>query len=187
MKKVGVAMKITGERLVSWHKSTTRKLGFSSASFLQSLLTASMIVIAAALLAVAAGVSMYYGHVPWYANLGTVLALEMLAAVSLVTMVIERTRMRAIRKTVEVAFVNHHVNNALAQIAMISEITDVSRHDFLLAEAVKRISEAIFRSSTESHLSTLSLDVDLDGKGLTHGRQERETKWLARLCQSRLA
>lgn len=173
-------MKIHGHRFVHSYKNTTKELTYSSASFLQSLVTASMLCTVAAFLALAAGVTMYYGHVAWYVNVGTILAVETLVAVFLVTITIERTRKRSIRRTLELAFVNHHVNNALAQIAMSSNVTDITKHDLDLQQAISRISEALFRAGNRSDLATLSLDVDLGGKDLNRGREDRESKWLAR-------
>jgi len=173
-------MKIHGHKFVQSYNNTKRQLTHTSASFLQSLATASMLVMVAALLALAAGVTMYYGHVAWYINVGTILAVETLVAILLVTITIERTRKRSIRRTLELAFVNHHVNNALTQIAMTSNVTDIAKHDLYLQEAISRISEALFRAENRSDLATLSLDVDLGGKDLNRGREDRESKWLAR-------
>jgi hypothetical protein len=173
-------MAFDGHKLVRFDGSAKGAFGHSSASLLQSLVTASMLVIVAALLALAAGATMYYGHVAWYINVGTILAVETLAAIVLATIALERTRKRSIRRTLELAFVNHHVNNALAQIAMASDVTDIAKKDRYLKEAVSRISEALFRTGNGSDLATLALDVDLGGKDLNRGRDDRESKWLAR-------
>jgi hypothetical protein len=173
-------MTIHGHKFVHSYENAKRELTYTSASFLQSLATASMLAMVAALLALAAGVTMYYGHVAWYINVGTILAVETLVAIFLVTITIERTRKRSIRRTLELAFVNHHVNNALAQIAMASDVTDIAKKDRYLKEAVSRIAEALFRTGNGSDLATLALDVDLGGKDLNRGRDDRESKWLAR-------
>jgi hypothetical protein len=52
--------------------------------------------------------------------------------------------------------------------------------DQYLRQAITRISEALFRSQNESELASLSLEVDLGGKELNRGREDRERKWLAR-------
>jgi hypothetical protein len=161
-------------------KNANSERTYSSASFLQSLATASALGIVAALLAIAAGVTMHNRHVPWYVNLSIVAAVETLVAIALVTITIERTRKRAIRRTLELAFVNHHVNNALTQIVMASNVTDIAKHDLYLKEAISRISEALFRTGNQSDLATLSLAVDLGGRDMNRGREDRESKWLAR-------
>ncbi len=63
---------------------------------------------------------------------------------------------------------------------MASNVTDIAKHDLYLQEAISRISEALFRAENQSDLATLSLDVDLGGKDLNRGREDRESKWLAR-------
>jgi hypothetical protein len=173
-------MKIHGHKFVHFYENAKKKLTYNSASFLQSLATASTLGIVAALLATAAGVTMHNGHVPWYVNLSIVAAVETLVAIFLMTITIERTRKRSIRRTLELAFLNHHVNNALTQIAMASNVTDIAKHDLYLKEAISRISEALFRSRNQSDLATLSLDVDLGGKNLNRAREDRESKWLAK-------
>jgi len=173
-------MKIQWHKLVHSNETAKRGLAHSSASFLQSLATASMLGMLGALLALAAGAIMYYEHVAWYINLGTILALKTLVSIFLMTITIERTRKRSIRRTLELAFVNHHVNNALTQIAMASNFTDIAKHDLYVHAAVSRISEALFRAGNESDLATLALDGDLGGKDLNRGREDRESKWLAR-------
>jgi hypothetical protein len=131
----------------------------------------------AALLALGAGAIMYEQQVAWYLNVGTILAVETLVAIVLMTITIERTRKRSIRSTLELAFLNHHVNNALTQIGMSSNVTDVAKHDRYLQEAISRISEALYRTGHQSDLATLSLDVDLGGKEMNRGREERESRW----------
>jgi hypothetical protein len=79
----------------------------------------------------------------------------------------------------ERSFLNHHVNNALTQISLVPDVADVVQDQYL-REAITRISEALFRSQNESELASLSLDVDLGGKELNRGREDRERKWLAR-------
>ena len=50
-------------------------------------------------------------------------------------------------------------HNALTQIVMASSVTDIAKHDLYLEDAVRRISEALFRARSLSDLATLSLDV----------------------------
>lgn len=173
-------MKIDGHKLVRSDEPAKRAFRHSSASFRQSLATPSMRGVVAALIASAAGATMYHEHVGWYVNVGTILVVETLVAVFLMTIALERTRKRSIRRTLELAFVNHHIHNALAQIVMASDVTDIAKHDRYIQVAISRISEALFRAGNESNLATLTLDVDLEGKDLNRERQDRESKWLAR-------
>ena len=148
-----------------------------SGSFLQSLANSSLVGTVATLLALGAGGLMYQHQVAWYVNVGIILALRMLFVIALMTIMLERTRKRAIRSTLELAFLKHHVHNALAQIAMCSNVTDDATHDRYMHAAINRIEEALFRSGNQSDLATLALDVDLDGKGLNRTREERENRW----------
>ena len=69
------------------------------------------------------------------------------------TIVLEQRRKRAIRRTLELAFLNHHVRNALTQMSMVSYIADPEKRE---------------------HLLGLSLEVDLAGVELAHAGEARE-------------
>jgi hypothetical protein len=83
-------------------------------------------------------------------------------------------------ENVGIRLLNHHVHNALTQIIMASNVTDIGKHDRYMQEAVGRISETLFRVGKQSGLAGLSLDVDLAGTDLNRGREEREKQWKAR-------
>ena len=173
-------MKIDGHKLVRSDESAKRAFRHSSASFFQSLTTALVVGAAAALIGVAVGATLYYDHVAWYISAAAGPVVDTLVVICLGTIALEQARRRSIRRTLEIAFLNHHVHNALAQIVMASDVTDDAKRDRYMQEAISRISEALFRAGNESNLATLTLDVDLGGRDLTRERQDREGKWLAR-------
>ena len=99
---------------------------------------------------------------------------ETVIVTSLVTMVLEQRRKRAIRRTLELAFLNHHIRNAITQMSMVQYVTDPQRHERFVRDAVGRISEALFRIANSADLTGLSLEVDLQGLQLTHEGEARE-------------
>jgi hypothetical protein len=98
----------------------------------------------------------------------------MVIVTALVTIVLEQRRERAIRRTLELAFLNHHIRNAITQVGMLQYVTDPQQHERLVGEAVGRISEALFRIANSVDLTGLSLEVDLKGIQLTHEGEARE-------------
>src|SRR5207253_9235680 len=90
------------------------------------------------------------------------------------TVVLEPRRKRAIRRTLELAFLNHHVRNALTQMAMVSYISDPEKQKRLLQDAASRVSEVLFRIANSADLTGLSLEVDLAGMQLTNQGEARE-------------
>ncbi len=167
-------------KLVHFYENPKRDSAWRSASLLQSLATSLLLGISVALLLVSAGLIMYYRHVDLFVNIGALLVAETLILIFLVTVMIEKDRKRSIRRMLERSFLNHHVNNALTQISLVPDVADVVMQDQYLRQAITRISEALFRSQNESELASLSLEVDLGGKELNRGREDRERKWLAR-------
>ena len=131
-------------------------------------------------ISVATAATLHLAHVGWLAIVGSVVTVETILAILVMTIAIERTRKRAVRRILELAFINHHVHNALAQIVMSSEIADVAIRDRYIQESVSRISEALLRSENDYDLAGLTLDVDLGGKRLNRERQQREDKSWAR-------
>ncbi len=81
---------------------------------------------------------------------------------------------RAIRRTLELAFLNHHVRNALTQMTMVSYIADPEKQEHLLQDAASRVSEVLFRIANSADLTGLSLEVDLAGAELAHAGEARE-------------
>jgi len=99
---------------------------------------------------------------------------DTLVVICLGTIALEQARKRSIRRTLELAFLNHHVRNALTQMMMASNLTEPGEQDRFMREAVGRISEALFRVANSADLTGLSLEVDLGGAELTHAGEQRE-------------
>ena len=161
-------------------KTLRQSNGYGSASLLQSLMTALVVGTAAALIGVAAGVALYYDHVPWYVSAAAGPVVDTLIVMCMVTIALEQARKRSLRRTLEIAFLNHHVHNAMAQMVMASNLTESDKQDRYIQEAVSRISEALFRVANNADAIGLSLDVDLDGTELTRDREDREKQWVAK-------
>ncbi len=151
--------------------------GYSSGSFLQSLATALVLGTMAALVGVAVSAALYHRQAAWYIVAAAGSLAATLVVICLATIVLEQTRKRSIRRTLELAFLNHHVRNALTQMIMASNLTDARKQERFMREAVSRISEALFRVANSADLTGLSLEVDLGGAGLTHEGEEREKQW----------
>jgi hypothetical protein len=99
---------------------------------------------------------------------------QMLIVTVLGTIVLEQRRKRAIRRTLEPAFLNHHVRNALTQMTMVSYIAAPEKQERPLQDAASRVSEVLFRVANSTDLAGLSLEVDLAGVELAHGGEARE-------------
>jgi hypothetical protein len=99
---------------------------------------------------------------------------QMLIVTVLVTIVLEQRRKRAILRTLELAFLNHHVRNALTQMGMIYYVADPEKREHLLQDAVARVSEVLFRIANSADPTGLSLEVDLGGVELAHAGEARE-------------
>ncbi|MBZ5615053.1 MAG: hypothetical protein LAO23_13665 [Acidobacteriia bacterium] len=166
-------MKADKHELAHSYEHSKRTSGFSSASFLQSLTTALVLGMMAALLGMAAGAALYFRHAAWYISAGAGPLVDTLVVISLVTIALEQARKRSIRRTVELAFLNHHVRNALTQVMMASNLTDAAKQDRFIREAVNRISEALVRVANSADLSGISLEEDLMGAELIHEAEER--------------
>jgi len=147
---------------------------YSSGSFLQSLITALVVGTVAALIAVATSVALYDRHVVWSIALVAGPLVDTVAVICLATIALEQARKRAIRRTLERAFLNHHVRNALTQMMMASDLADADKQERFMRAGVNRISEALFRISNSEDLTGLSLEVDLAGTELAQEAEERE-------------
>jgi|SRR5271169_2747551 len=146
----------------------------ASGSFLQSLATALVVGTMAALLGMAASAALYYRDVPWYVSAGAGPLVDTVVVILLATVALEGARRRSIRRTLELSFLNHHVRNALTQVMAASHITDPAQQDRFIHEAVRRISEALFRVTNSPDLTGLSLKEDLRGEGMIHEGEARE-------------
>src|ERR1039458_7098654 len=155
-------------------------LGYRSASFLQSLTTAFVLGTIAALIGVAMSVALYYRHVAWYLCAAVGPLVDTLVVICLGTIALEQARKRSIRRTLEIAFLNHSVQDAMTQMIMASNLTEADKQDRYMWEAVSRISEALLRVANNADPTRLSLDLDLGGTELTREREERERQWGAK-------
>jgi hypothetical protein len=170
-------MKTYEHELAHAYEHTRNLLGYSSASFLQSLATALVVGTMAALIGVAVSAALYYRNVAWYISAAVGPLSDTLVVIFLVTIALEQARKRSIRRALELSFLNHHVRNALTQVVMASNVPDPDKQDRFIREAVSRVSEALFRVANSADLTGLSLEVDLGGAELTHEGEEREKHW----------
>jgi len=167
-------MKTYEHELAHFYEHRKSAFGFSSASLLQSLITASVIGVVVAFIGVALDAVRWHGNTSWYVSATTAAVVEMVVVTALVTIVLEQRRKRAIRRTLELAFLNHHIRNAVTQISMLQYVPDTQQHERLVRDAIGRISEALFRIANSADLTGLSLEVDLKGTQLTHEGEARE-------------
>ena len=174
-------MKAYQHELAHLYEPRKKVLAFSSASLFQSLITASVIGVVVGFIGVALDTVRRQGNSSWYVSATTAGVLEATIVAILVTMVIEGRRKRAIRRTLELAFLNHHIRNAITQMSMAGYVADPQQHERFAREAVGRISEALFRIANSADLTGLSLEVDLQGIQLTHegAAREQEDKKIA--------
>src|ERR1700675_5194023 len=147
---------------------------FKSASLFQSLITAATIGIFVGSVGVALNAVWFYRQTSWHVTATVQGLVEMLILTLLVSIVLEQRRKRAIRRTLELAFLNHHVRNALTQMSLVSYIGDPEKREHLLQDAAARVSEVLFRIANSADLTGLSLEVDLTGVELVHAGEARE-------------
>ena len=167
-------MKTYQHELAHLYEHRKNVFRFSSASLFQSLITASVIGVVVAFIGFALNTVRSQGNASWYVSAATGAVVEAVIVTALVTIVIEQRRKRAIRRTLELAFLNHHIRNAITQTGMAQYVADPQQHERLVREAVGRISEALFRIANSADLTGLSLEVDLKGIQLTHEGETRE-------------
>ena len=160
------------ERAHSYEHSH-RVFDFKSASLFQSLTTAATLGVFVGLVGVALN-AVFYRQTSWHVTATVPGLVQMLIVTVLGTVVLEQRRKRAIRRTLELAFLNHHVRNALTQMAMVSYISDPDKQKRLLQDAASRVSEVLFRIANSADLTGLSLEVDLAGVELAHAGEARE-------------
>jgi hypothetical protein len=167
-------MKAYQHELAHLYEHRKKVLGFGSASLFQSLITAGVVGVVVAFVGVALYDARWQGNASWYVSTTTAAVVEMVIVTALVTTVLEQRRKRAIRRTLELAFLNHHIRNAITQMSMAEHVADAQQHERFVREAVGRISEALFRIANSADLTGLSLEVDLQGIQLTHEGAARE-------------
>jgi len=167
-------MKTYQHELAHLYEHRKNVFRFSSASLFQSLITASVIGVVVAFIGFALNTVRMQGNASWYVSAATGAVVEAVIVTVLVTIVIEQRRKRSIRRTLELAFLNHHIRNAITQMSMAQYVADPQQHERLVQEAVGRISEALFGIANSADLTGLSLEVDLKGIQLTHEGETRE-------------
>ncbi len=167
-------MKTYEHELAHLYEHRTNVFRFSSASLFQSLATASIIGVVVAFVGVALNAVRWYGNTSWYVSATTAAVVEAVVVTALVTIVLEQRRKRSIRRTLELAFLNHHIRNAITQMSMLPYVTEAQQQERVVREAIGRISEALFRIANSADLTGLSLEVDLKGIQLTHEGEARE-------------
>jgi hypothetical protein len=109
-------MKAYQHELAHLYERRKTFLRFSSGSLFQSLITASVIGILVAVIAVALNSVRWHGSA-WYVSTTAAALLEGIVVTALVTIVIQGRRKRAIRRTLELAFLNHHIRNSDEHVA----------------------------------------------------------------------
>lgn len=166
-------MKAYQHELAHLYERRKSFLRFASGSLFQSLTTASAVGIIVAFTGVALNSVRWHGNA-WYVSAMVATIVEGAIVTVLVTIVIEGRRKRAIRRTLELAFLNHHIRNAITQMSMVQHIADPVLQERYVRESVERISEALFRIANSKDLTGLSLEVDLQGVQLTHQGAARE-------------
>ena|SRR5208283_1466977 len=147
---------------------------YSSGSFLQSLTTALFLGTMAAVFGMVTSAALYFRHVAWYISAAAGPLVDALVVICLATIALEQARKRSIRRTLELAFLNHHIRNAVTQMSMAEYVANPQQHERLVRDAVGRISESLFRIANSVDLTGLSLEVDLTGTQLTHEGEARE-------------
>ena len=169
-----MVMKTYERKLSRSYQYAERIWGYRSASFLQSLATALVVGVAAGVIGVAASAALYYRGVAWYMSAAAGPLVDTLVVACLATIALEQARKRSIRRTLETAFLNHHVHNAMTQMIMACNLTEADKQDRYMREAVSRISEALSRVANNADPTKLSLAVDIGGAELAREREERE-------------
>jgi len=167
-------MKAYQHELAHSYEHRRALLDFRSGSLLQSLITAIMVGVLVASLGIALFALSHYRQTPWYTAAAIAGVAQGLMLTFLVTLVLEQRRKRSIRRTLELAFLNHHIRNAITQITMASNVIEREEQQRFMREAAERISETLFRVANSEDLAGLSLEVDLTGVALTREGADRE-------------
>ena len=167
-------MKAYGHERAHSYEHSHHIFDFKSASLFQSLTTAATIGIFVGSVGLVLNAVWLYRQTSWHVTVAIDSLVQMLIITVLLTVVLEQRRKRAIRRTLELAFLNHHVRNALTQMTMVSYIADPEKQERLLQDAASRVSEVLFRIENSADLTGLSLEVDLAGVELSQAGEARE-------------
>lgn len=135
-----------------------KRIDFGSMSFGHSVVAAVTIGAIVAAVAVILDATWTQRATVWYVRAMVVGGLQLLLVSVLVTAVLEQRRKRLVRRTLELAFLNHNIRNALVQVQLADHIPDGDRRHQLLTEAIERVSSTLTRI-TMSGGSTQGIDV----------------------------
>lgn len=150
---------------------------FESPSLGHSVIAAAAIGVIVGSVAVILDATWTQHATSWYVRAVVVGSLQLCLVTLLVSAVLEQRRKQTIRRTLELAFLNHHIRNALVQVQFAESMADHERQRRLLEEAVERVSGSLYRV-TKSKGSELSLGRDFGGsdlivQGRAHKQRER--------------
>ena len=136
-------MKAYQHELAHSYEHRRRLFQFSSASLFQSLITAIIVGVVVALVGVVIIKVSQTGQIPWYILASAEGIVQLLIVTVLLTILLEQRRKRSIRRTLELAFLNHHIRNAMTQMTMASNAADPEEQQRFMREATARVSEKL--------------------------------------------
>ena len=146
---------------------------FRSASLLDSLIIATVVGALVASVGIALFALSRYLQIPWHIAAAIGGVGQVVIVTFLLMIVLEQRRKRSIRQARELAFLNHHIRNAITEMTMASYLADPDKQQRIRCEAVERISGALRRVANSADLKGLSLEVDLTGVELTREADKR--------------
>jgi hypothetical protein len=146
---------------------------FRSASLFDSLIIATVVGALVASVGIALFALSRYLQIPWHIAAAIGGVGQVVIVTFLLMIVLEQRRKRSIRQARELAFLSHHIWNAITQMTMASYLADPDKQQRIRCEAVERISGALRRVANSADLNGLSLEVDLTGVELTRAADKR--------------
>jgi|NGEPerStandDraft_6_1074524.scaffolds.fasta_scaffold201894_1 hypothetical protein len=146
---------------------------FRSASLFDSLIIATVVGALVASVGIALFALSRYLQIPWHIAAAIGGVGQVVIVTFLLMIVLEQRRKRSIRQARELAFLSHHIWNAITQMTMASYLADPDKQQRIRCEAVERISGALRRVANSADLNGLSLEVDLTGVELTREADKR--------------
>jgi uncharacterized membrane protein len=144
-----------------------KRIDLGSTSFSHSVVAAVTIGAIVAAVAVILDATWTQRATVWYVRVMVVGALQLLVVSVLVTAVLEQRRKRLVRRTLELAFLNRNIRNALVQVQLADHIPDGNLRHQLLAEAIERVSSTLTRI-------TMSRDSTLGTRDFPGGQESEE-------------
>ena len=126
-------------------RRTVKRFDYGSTSFSHSVVAAVTIGLIVAAVAVILDATWTQHATVWYVRAIGIGTLQLSLVTVLVTAVLEQRRKRLVRRTLELAFLNHHIRNALVQVQLADNVPDGDRRHQLLDEAIERVSSTLTR------------------------------------------